>query len=68
MSIPLADIDAFKLKINSIVSAGIEPRIDFDILEIAVPENPNQYVFLIRVKQSWLPPHRVIFTNAGKPK
>ena len=57
------NIDREKLRLEEIIRKGLEPRIDFGIHSIAAPE--GRHVLVIRVKESLLAPHRVVFH--GKP-
>lgn len=53
------DLDAEQMRIDSIVLAGIEPRVRFR-LHLITASN-GERVLLLRVEQSWEAPHRVVF-------
>lgn len=58
------NLDKEKQKVESIIYAGIEPRIvgvDVDFLLI----QDTKYVITISIPKSWISPHRVIFNNHG---
>jgi hypothetical protein len=57
------DIDKEKLRLEAIIREGLEPRIDFSIHHVSSPA--GTVVIILRIKQSNLFPHRVIFH--GKP-
>lgn len=58
---PEANPDGLKLKISELVQQWIEPRISINIESVKI--SPGQVVLLIRVNQSLVSPHRVIFAN-----
>jgi len=62
----LENIDSEKLKIESIIRDGLEPRIQTDIHTVNIDNEKN--VLIIRIHKSWLSPHRVIFTRSSKHK
>ena len=62
----LENIDSEKLKIESIIRDGIEPRIQTDIHIVDVDN--QKIVLIIRIHKSWLSPHRVIFNAYPKTK
>lgn len=63
--IPCDDTDALILKIDQLLGAGIQPRIQgIRIKSITLPN--GNYCFIIRIPKSWRPPHRVI--SQGKNK
>lgn len=55
----LADVDKEKLRLEGIIRQGLEPRIEFGIHHVTLPS--NAVVFIIRVKESLLFPHRVVY-------
>lgn len=61
--ISVANIDSEISRIENIIRDGIYPRIKCHILSI---ETDDSKAILIRVDQSWISPHRVIFKNWGK--
>ncbi|HEX8451436.1 MAG TPA: ATP-binding protein [Longimicrobium sp.] len=60
-----ADPDAEILRLENIVRTGVEPRIPGIHLR-AVPLANGNNVFVIRVPQSWAPPHMVVFKNLSR--
>jgi len=57
--VTIANIDAEKLRLDETIRRGIEPRIDFAIHTIDTGIGTT--VFLIRVRESWVLPHRVVY-------
>jgi hypothetical protein len=57
--VTVPDVDKEKLRLDEIIRRGLEPRIDFAIHAIPTPTGTT--VFIIRVKESLLFPHRVVF-------
>jgi hypothetical protein len=57
------DIDKEKLRLEGIIRQGLEPRIEFGLHHVSTPSATS--VLVIRVKESLLFPHRVVFQ--GKP-
>jgi hypothetical protein len=57
--IALADADSEKLRLEGIIRQGLEPRIDFEIHHVVTPLSTT--VLVIRIKESLLLPHRVVF-------
>jgi hypothetical protein len=64
--ISLSNIDSEKLKIESLIRDGIEPRIQPDIHVVSIDN--TKIVLIIRIHKSWLSPHRVIFKGNSKTK
>src|SRR2546421_770826 len=63
--IQLADVDAQKLRLESILRDGIDPKLPrVDIHPVALASKPGHYVLILRVQKSWLV-HRVIFKDHG---
>ena len=60
----VADVDAEKLRLEETIRRGIEPRIDFAIH--AVVTGTGTVVFIIRVRESWILPHRVVYQKFGE--
>jgi len=57
--ITIPDVDKEKLRLEGIIRQGLEPRIDFGIHHVTTPS--NTFVIIIRMKESLLFPHRVVF-------
>jgi hypothetical protein len=57
------DIDKEKLRLEGIIRQGLEPRIEFGLHHVSTPSSTS--VLIIRVRESLLAPHRVVFQ--GKP-
>lgn len=55
----LVDLDKEKLRLEGIIRQGLEPRIDFGIHHVTTPS--GSLVVIIRVKESLLFPHRVVY-------
>lgn len=64
--IQLDDVDAHKLRLESMLRDGIAPRMPgVDVQPVALASKPDHYIFIVRVQKSWLLPHRVIFKDHG---
>jgi len=62
ISIPgvkVENVEGERLRLEEIIRRGIEPRIDFAIRP--VPNDAGATVFIIRVRESWIFPHRVVY-------
>jgi hypothetical protein len=59
MGISVSDVDAEKLRLEEIIRRGTDPRIDFGIH--SVETGTGTTVFIIRIKESWILPHRVVY-------
>lgn len=57
--VTLLDIDKEKLRLEGIIRQGLEPRVEFGIHHVSTPS--ATLVLIIRVKESLLFPHRVVF-------
>jgi hypothetical protein len=57
--VAILDIDAEKLRLEETIRRGIEPRIDFAIHTVGAAADTT--VFVIRVRESWIFPHRVVY-------
>ena len=57
--IDISDYDDLKLRIESLIRDGIEPRMLFYPHLITMSE--NKYILILRMKSSTLKPHRVVF-------
>ncbi|MFA5995569.1 MAG: ATP-binding protein [Patescibacteria group bacterium] len=64
VGLELHDIDAEKLRIESLIRDGIEPRIQSKIHTIFLDD--HKVVIIIRIKKSWTAPHRVILGGHDK--
>lgn len=61
--VTVPDIDKEKLRLEGIIRQGLEPRVEFGLHHASTPLATS--VLVIRVKESLLFPHRVVFQ--GKP-
>lgn len=59
MGVPVPDVEAEKLRLEEIIRRGTDPRIDFSIH--TVETGTGTTVFVIRIKESWILPHRVVY-------
>jgi hypothetical protein len=59
VGLPGADIDAEQRRLDSMILAGIEPRIPYSLRPVVTSSGAN--VLILRVGQSWEAPHRVVF-------
>lgn len=59
------NIDQEKLRLEEIIRYGISPKIPNIIIKAIELKNKN-YIFLIRIPQSWISPHRVVFKGHDK--
>ncbi len=62
--IQISNPDAEITKYDNIIRDGIEPRIQYAIHKTQL-SNGN-YVLILRIKKSWIAPHRVIFQKHDK--
>lgn len=53
------DLDAEQQRLDSIILAGIEPRIPYRMRSVATSNGTP--VLILRMEQSWAGPHRVVF-------
>lgn len=53
------DVDKEKLRLEGIIRQGLEPRIEFGLHHVVTPASTT--VLVIRVRESLLFPHRVVF-------
>jgi hypothetical protein len=60
----VADCDAERLRIESLVGDGISPRLAIELAFI--PVTPRGYVLVMRIARSWLGPHMVSLQRTGK--
>ena len=56
----VSNVDTEKLRLEEIIRSGLEPRIDFAIHAVAIPES-TRTVLILRINESLLAPHRVVF-------
>ncbi len=62
--VEIENVDQQKLQLENIIRDGIEPRIVYSIQPILLAS--KKYVLIIRINQSWIGPHRVIFQGNDK--
>ncbi len=62
--VEVGNVDETIRKYESIIRAGIEPRIACSTHTIKLAN--NKLVFIFRISKSWLSPHRVIYQKHGK--
>lgn len=60
----IENIDDWKLKLESIIRTGIEPRINYEIREIKLED--WKYVIILRIKESFIKPHWISYQNNHK--
>lgn len=59
------DADAEKLRLEQMARDGLQPRIA-KLQSIAIHLAGGGHVLIVRVPQSYSPPHRVVFKNSGR--
>jgi hypothetical protein len=59
LGVPIADLDNEKNRLDQLIAQWLEPRISYDIHPIEV--ELGKYVLVIRVPQSLVSPHRVVY-------
>ncbi|MDP3729857.1 MAG: ATP-binding protein [bacterium] len=64
MGVDLSDLDTEIQKLDQVINSGLQPRIQYHIQPIKLKN--NNHIFIIRVKQSIIKPHRVIFKGHDK--
>lgn len=64
IGLEIGDIDTVKLRLDSSIRSGIEPRIIFHLRVISLED--SKVVLIIRIDNSWDKPHRVIYGGHGK--
>lgn len=57
--------DVVKLKLDSLVRDGIEPRI-WGVQVVSIPFDTEHYIFIIKVPSSWSRPHVVTLSNSWR--
>lgn len=65
VGLELNDVDAELLRLESIIRAGIAPRL-VGFHARAVPLSAGRHVLVLRVPQSWTLPHMVTFKNLSR--
>lgn len=58
-----ADLDAEVQRLDSIIAAGLDPRIRYEISRV---NYQGKVVLVLRVERSWIGPHRVVFKGHDK--
>lgn len=61
---PVTDPDTEKLRLENLLTTGLSPRIDQIITSVRLAS--GNYVFIIRIRQSFISPHRVIINGHDK--
>jgi hypothetical protein len=56
--IQATNVDSLVLRLDEMIRAGISPRVEHHTVTIA---HPAGQIVLIRINQSWVGPHRVVF-------
>ena len=64
VGVTIQNIDEEKRRYDSIIQDGIEPRIQVTIHPVKVSQ--TNIVLILRIKRSWIGPHRVIFKGHDK--
>jgi len=59
------DVDKEKLRLEQMIRNGISPKIPSIAIKVIKLSNSN-FAFLIRIPQSWISPHRVIYSGHDK--
>lgn len=59
LGVPIADLDNEKNRLDQLIARWLEPRVSYDIH--AIEKEPGKYVLVIRVPQSLVSPHRVVY-------
>lgn len=59
------NIDNEILRLNNIIQSGLDPRLPAVEIHPIDTEN-NSWVLILRIRQSWVSPHRVIFNGHDK--
>lgn len=60
----IENLDNWKLKLESIIRTGIEPRINYEIKEIKLDD--LKYIIILRIKESFIKPHWISYQNNHK--
>lgn len=61
----VSDIDAEVQRLNSILQSGLDPRLP-SVETRAISLASGQHALVIRVRQSWIAPHRVVYRDHSK--
>lgn len=64
VGVNLVDPDTEITRLESIITSGLQPRIDHDIFVVLLTS--GQYIVIIRTRKSFIGPHRVIFRAHDK--
>ncbi|TSC60541.1 MAG: ATPase AAA [Parcubacteria group bacterium LiPW_15] len=64
LGVEIPDVDAEVRRMDGMIQNGLDPRIQYSIRSI--PIDNSKYLVIVRVKQSWIKPHRVIFAGHDK--
>jgi hypothetical protein len=64
IGVQATDLDMHIQRLDSILAAGLSPRIRYEIRAISTGSGLN--VLIVRVERSWFGPHRVIFQGHDK--
>ncbi len=65
--IPILNKDQEILRLEQIIRDGIEPNIPSSCINIhSIEISNNNFVLLIRIRKSWLSPHRISFKKSHK--
>jgi hypothetical protein len=61
----ISDQDSEKLRIESIIQNGVQPRIPGLIIQTILMQD-RSYIFIIQIPKSWCSPHMVTYQNNSK--
>ena len=62
----IENVDQEILRLDSMIRAGIEPRLPSVTISPPIPLKNSKVALIIRVPKSWISPHRVTFKGHGK--
>jgi len=62
----IENVDQEILRLDSMIRAGIEPRLPSVTISPPIPLKNSKVALVIRVPKSWISPHRVIFGSHDK--
>lgn len=64
--IQLDNIDGQKLRLESMIRDGVAPRIPpIEIHPVELDSKPGHFILILRIKESWLLPHRITYLAHG---
>ena len=63
--VPIVDFDAERARLQNMIREGIQPRIP-SVEMRSVGEFEKGFVFIVRVRQSWVAPHMVTFAGNSR--